>query len=273
MRKIIHRQAVAVVTSLCVFSSNVFAATAVGLPPNRYSPRDDVQIGRKAAADARRQLPMVRDAQVQRYVTSLGQRLVSVVPSRLRHSGFRYSFETVNQREINAFALPGGPMFVNRGVLETARSEGQVAGVMAHELSHVVLRHGTAQATRGQKFQLGAVAGQILGSIVGGPAGNIIAQGSNIGLSTYFMKYSREYERQADILGAQLMARAGYDPREMAAMFRTMQNGGPEWLSDHPNPGNRSAYITQEARTLRVAKRRPDGEFQQIQRRLGVRRR
>jgi predicted Zn-dependent protease len=273
MGKIIRRQAVAVVTSLCVLSSSVFAATAVGLPPNRYSPRDDVQIGQKAAADARRQLPMVRDAQVQRYVSGLGQRLVSVVPSRLRHSGFRYSFETVNQREINAFALPGGPMFVNRGVLEAARSEGQVAGVMAHELAHVVLRHGTAQATRGQKFQLGAVAGQILGSIVGGPAGNIIAQGSNIGLSTYFMKYSREYERQADILGAQLMARAGYDPREMAAMFRTMQSGGPEWLSDHPNPGNRSAYITQEARTLRVAQHRSDGEFQQIQRRLGVRRR
>jgi predicted Zn-dependent protease len=190
-----------------------------------------------------------------------------------RHSGFRYSFETVNQREINAFAMAGGPMFVNRGVLEAAGSEGQVAGVMAHELAHVVLRHGTAQATKGQKFQLGAVAGQILGSIVGGAAGTVIAQGSNIGLSTYFMKYSREYERQADLLGAQLMARAGYDPREMAAMFRTMQSGGPEWLSDHPNPGNRSAYITQEARTLRVAQRRSDGEFQRIQQRLGVRRR
>ena len=155
MGTIIHRQAVAIVTSLCVLSSSVFAATTVGLPPNRYSPRDDVGIGRKAAAEARRERPMVRDAQVQRYVTGLGQRLVSVVPSRLRHSGFRYSFETVNQRGINAFALPGGPMFVNRGVLEAARSEGQVAGVMAHELAHVVLRHGTAQATEGQKFRAG----------------------------------------------------------------------------------------------------------------------
>jgi predicted Zn-dependent protease len=272
MSKIFRRPALAVVTSLCVLSSSVFAATTVALPPNKYSPRDDVQIGMKAAADARRQLPMVRDAQVQRYVTRLGQRLTAVVPSRLRHPGFRYSFEVVNQRSINAFALPGGPMFVNRGVLEAARSEGQVAGVMAHELAHVVLRHGTAQATKGQKFQLGAMAGQILGSIVGGTAGSVIAQGSNIGLSTYFMKYSREYEKQADLLGAQLMARAGYDPREMAAMFRTMQSGGPEWLSDHPNPGNRSTYITQEARTLRVAQRRSDGEFRRIQQRLGARR-
>jgi predicted Zn-dependent protease len=273
MCTIIRRPILALIAALCVLSSSVFAATSVPLPPNAYSPRDDVQIGARAAADARRQLPMVRDAQVQRYVGRLGQRLTAVVPARLRHPGFRYSFDVVNQRSINAFALPGGPMFINRGVLEAARSEAQVAGVMAHELAHVVLRHGTAQATKGQKFQLGAFAGQVLGSIIGGAAGTIIAQGSNIGLGTYFMKYTREYERQADILGAQLMARAGYDPREMAAMFRTMQSGGPEWLSDHPNPGNRSAYITQEARSLRVAQRRSDGEFNRIQQRLGVRRR
>ena len=188
MGTIIHRQAIAIVTSLCILSSSVFAATTVGLPPNRYSPRDDVQIGRKAAAEGAAELPMVRDAQVQRYVTGLGQRLVSVVPSRLRHSGFRYcSRPSTNARSMRS------PCPVDRcssiaGVLEAARSEGQVAGVMAHELAHVVLRHGTAQATKGQKFQLGAVAGQILGSIVGGAAGTVIAQGSNIGLSTYFMK-------------------------------------------------------------------------------------
>jgi predicted Zn-dependent protease len=162
-------------------------------------------------------------------------------------------------------------MFINRGVLEAARSEAQVAGVMAHELAHVVLRHGTAQATKGQKFQLGALAGQLLGSIVGGTAGSIIAQGSNIGLSTYFLKYSREYERQADILGAQLMARAGYDPREMAAMFQTMASSGPQWMSGHPSPGNRSGYITQEARSLRVSARRSDAEFHRVQQRLGAR--
>jgi beta-barrel assembly-enhancing protease len=271
MNKALHHPALAVVTAFFVLCSHVGAATRVAPPPNRYSSRDDVQIGSRAAADARRQLPLLRDSQVQDYVRRLGGRLVAVVPQRLRHPGFRYSFDVVNQRSINAFALPGGPMFINRGVLEAARSEGQVAGVIAHELAHVVLRHGTAQATKGEKFQLGAVAGQILGSIVGGTAGSVIAQGSNLGLSTYFLKYSREYERQADILGAQLMARAGYDPRDMAAMFRTMASqggGGPQWLSSHPNPSNRSAYIAQEAGSLRVGARRSNAEFQRIRQRL-----
>ena len=160
-------------------------------------------------------------------------------------------------RTINAFALPGGPMFLHRGMLQAARTDDEVAGVMAHELSHVVLRHGTLQASKAQKFQLGAIAGQVLGSIVGGRTGQVISQGSQVGLGTYFLKYGREYEREADLLGAQIMARAGYDPRQMANMFRTIQQQGggqgPEWLSDHPDPGNRYAAINREAATLRVA--------------------
>jgi predicted Zn-dependent protease len=268
------RSTVTVIALIFALCASLAAATRITPPPNTFSARDDVQIGAKAAAEARRELNLLRDSQVQAYVRKVGGRLLGVVPQRLRHAGFRYSFDVVNDRSINAFALPGGPMFINRGVIEAAQSEGQVAGVMAHELAHVVLRHGTAQATKGQKFQLGAVAGQILGSLVGGTAGTIIAQGSNIGLSTYFLKYGREYERQADLLGAQLMAAAGYDPREMAAMFRTMASrggGGPQWLSSHPNPSNRSAYITQEAASLRVSQRRSNAEFQRIQQRLGVR--
>jgi hypothetical protein len=134
------------------------------------------------------------------------------------------------------------------------------------------LRHGTAQATKGQKFQIGAVAGQILGAIVGGAAGSVIAQGSQFGLGAYFLKYGREYERQADILGAQIMARAGYDPREMASMFKTIQaqggRSGPEWLSSHPDPGNRAAAINQEAAALRVQGNGNTGQFQNIQARL-----
>jgi len=128
--------------------------------------------------------------------------------------------------------------------------------VMAHEIAHVALRHGTAQATKGEKFQIGSVVGQILGAIVGGTAGNVISAGSQIGLGTYFLKYGREYERQADLLGAQIMARAGYDPRRMADMFRTIERqgggGGPEWLKSHPNPGNRQAAIEREAAMLQV---------------------
>ena len=179
----------------------------------------------------------------------------------------------MNQKEINAFALPGGPMFLNRGMIEAAKSEAEVAGVMAHEIAHVALRHGTAQATKGQKFQIGAVAGQILGAIVGGAAGSVISQGSQFGLGAYFLKYGREYERQADLLGAQIMARAGYDPREMANMFKTIQaeggRSGPEWLSSHPDPGNRYNAIVKEASMLRVEGNANSGQFQSIRARLG----
>jgi predicted Zn-dependent protease len=129
--------------------------------------------------------------------------------------------------------------------------------VIAHEIAHVVLRHGTVQATKGQKFQIGALAGQVIGSLIGGRTGSIVANGSQIGLGTYFLKYSREYEREADLLGAQIMARAGYDPREMANMFQTIARrgggGGPEWLSDHPNPANRYEAINREAALLRAS--------------------
>jgi predicted Zn-dependent protease len=233
------------------------SATTISPPANRYSPSQDVKLGQDAANQARRQLPMLRDAQVSAYVASVGRRLVSALPPRLRHSGFRYSFEVVNARDINAFALPGGPMFVNRGMLSAAQNEGQVAGVMAHELSHVALRHGTAQASKATKYEVGALAGSILGAIIGGRAGSVVAQGTRFGLGAAFMRFGREYERQADIEGAEIMARAGYDPHDMANMFKIIAQrggaGGPEWLSDHPNPGNRYEYISREARTLRVS--------------------
>jgi hypothetical protein len=128
---------------------------------------------------------------------------------------------------------------------------------MAHELSHVLLRHGTAQASKAGKYQMGQVAGAVLGAIIGGTVGSVVAQGTQFGLGTAFLRFGREYEKQADILGAQLMARAGYDARDMASMFRTIEKqggaNGPEWLSDHPNPGNRSEYIEKEAQSLRVS--------------------
>ena len=232
------------------------AQTRITPPKNGYKPADDVKLGREAAAEVRQQLPMLNDDSIEGFVDRIGERLVAEIPGDLQHPGFRYTFDVVNLREINAFALPGGPMFVNRGMIEAAKTDAEVAGVMAHELGHVILRHGTAQATKGQKFQIGAIAGQILGAIVGGNKGEIIAQGSQIGLGTYFLKYGRDYERQADLLGAQIMARAGYDPRQMANMFRTIQQQGgargPEWLSSHPDPGNRYAAINREAEMLTV---------------------
>jgi Zn-dependent protease with chaperone function len=262
----------ALVLTLAVSAAS--AQTQITPDKNKYTPAQDVQIGREAAQEVSRELPMLNDNRVDDYVERIGERLVEAIPQQFNHPEFRYTFDVVNQREINAFALPGGPMFLNRGMLEAAKSEGEVAGVMAHEIAHVALRHGTAQATKGEKFQIGAIAGQVLGAIVGGRLGSVIAQGSQFGLGAYFLKYGREYERQADLLGAQIMARAGYDPRRMADMFRTIEQqsgerSGPEWLSSHPNPGNRYEAIQREAASLRIEGTAPSqAEFQSAQSRL-----
>jgi len=256
MTRHLGRSSASLVAALLV-SASLSAQTKIALRKNSFTPSQDVQLGRQAAAEARQQLPMLNDSPTDALVERIGRQLVAAVPARLGQPAFRYSFDVVNLREINAFALPGGPMFLHRGMLQAARTDDEVAGVMAHELSHVILRHGTLQAAKAQKFQIGAIAGQVLGAIVGGQKGAIIAQGSQIGLGTYFLKYSREYEREADVLGAQLMARAGYDPRQMANMFRTIQqqggNSGPEFLSDHPDPGNRHDAIVREAASLKIA--------------------
>ncbi len=254
--KTLRRPSVAAAIAALALSAQVVAQTRVTAPKNKYSPAQDVQLGREAAAQVEQQLPVLRNDEVTSYVQNVGERLVAHIPAELRHPEFRYTFAVVNVREINAFALPGGPMYVNRGMLQAAHTEGEVAGVMAHELSHVALRHGTAQATAATKYQIGQIAGAVLGAIVGGRTGNVIAQGTQFGVGTAFLRFSRAYEKQADLLGAQIMARAGYDPREMANMFKTIEqqggSGGPQWLSDHPNPGNRYDYINREAQSLRV---------------------
>lgn len=260
-----------VAASLMAFVVSTAAQTPVTAPKNKYSPADDVKLGQEAAQQVSQELPVMRDEQINGYLNAIGRRLAESIPSEFRHPEFRYTFTGVNMKEINAFALPGGPMYINRGMIEKAHNEGEVAGVMAHELSHVALRHGTAQQTKSTPFAIGQIAGQIVGAIVGGTKGQIIAQGSQFGLGTYFMKFSREYEKQADILGSRIMAGAGYDPRDMANLFRTIEKesgpGGPQWMSDHPNPGNRIDYINKEAQLLRVPAnaRRVTPEFQSAQ--------
>src|SRR5688572_26279059 len=260
------------VTAIFAMPLSVFPQTRLKLHSNKYSVQDDIKLGRQAAAEAEQQFPLLRDGEVQNYVERVGSRLVASIPSEFRHPGFQYTFKVINARDINAFALPGGPMYINRGMIEAARREGEMAGVMAHEISHVALRHGTAQATKGQKY--GTLAGilGIAGQIIGGPAG-AAAQIAGQGVGVYFLKFSREYETEADILGAQIMARAGYDPMDLANMFRTIQEqgGGSSggFLSSHPSPQNRYARIQQEARLLRLENPiRNTQDFSRVQARL-----
>lgn len=260
-----------------LIASVAVAQTRIAIPDNKYAVNDDVRIGRQAAADIEKQLPLIPERSLSdNYIESVGRRLVRAIPPRYRHRGFVYRFDVVNVRDVNAFALPGGPLYVNRGLIEATANEGQLAGVMAHELAHIALRHGTAQATEAQsaRFQLPALGGAILGAIVGGSVGGLISQGTQTGLGIYFLRYKREYEEQADILGAQIMARAGYDPRDLAEMFRTIErrsgDGGPEFLSSHPNPGDRYERIVREASLLAPSKsiRHDSAQFQRAQRSL-----
>src|SRR6187549_3604416 len=167
-RFVIKRQAlIAWVTlvALVALPLSVAAQTQIKYHSNRFSVQDDVKLGRQAAQEAEQQFPLLRDEQVRSYVENVGRRLVTSIPSEFQHPEFNYYFKVVNARDINAFALPGGPMYVNRGMIEAAKTEGEMAGVMAHEISHVALRHATAQATE-QSNPLKQILG--IGAIIGG---------------------------------------------------------------------------------------------------------
>ncbi|MFN2502413.1 MAG: M48 family metalloprotease [Pyrinomonadaceae bacterium] len=229
--------------------------TQIRIPNNKYRVQDDVKLGNDASREVERQFPILNDDDAASYVASVGGRLVASIPPQFRQPAFDYRFKVVNARDLNAFALPGGPMYINRGMIEAARNEGEMAGVMAHEISHVALRHATAQATKqggaGNTLRtLGLILG---GAVLGGQTGAQLGAGL---ASVWTTKYSREYETQADTLGVQIMANAGYDPRDLANVFQTIarQGGGsgPEWLSSHPDPGNRYQKINREAAYLRV---------------------
>jgi Zn-dependent protease with chaperone function len=221
---------------------------------NLFSPQDDVQIGAQSAAAAEQQLPMLRDAQVNAYVNRIGQRLARNAGG----PGFNYQFHVVNESDINAFALPGGFIYVNRGVLDQARNEGEVAGVLAHEISHVALRHGTHQASKAYAAQAGiSILGGLLGGHLGQGTADVINAVGGLGLNALFLKYSRDLESQADIRGAQILAASGYAPQDMVNFFRTLETVDTakktNWLSDHPAPPDRIARIEREASMLHVS--------------------
>ncbi len=182
-------------------------------PWNAYSPQKDVQLGKQSAQMLAKRLPLCNDPKVDAYLTKLGLRLVSKMPTR----GVKYpwEFHCVNDKEINAFALPGGYVFVNRGAIEAADNEAQLAAVMAHELSHVVLRHGTAQLSKGSLIQGAA---QIFGGIFGGStSGALLSQGVALGASGLLLRYSRSDETQADVLGTQTL----YDVDTIRELWRS----------------------------------------------------
>nr|ALN36299.1 protease [uncultured bacterium] len=246
------RPVLALLLALSLAAGVAEAQTKVNPGWNMFSPQQDVEIGAQSAAAAERQLPILNDREVENYVNTIGQRLA-------RNAGgpqFQYRFRVVNASDINAFALPGGYIYLNRGIIDNARNEGEVAGVLAHEIAHSALRHGTHQASKAYAAQAGL---QILGGLLGGKVGGNTAQILNtvggVGLNALFLKFSRELETQADVRGAQILAASGYTPADMVSFFNQLAKVDTSrkttWLSHHPAPPDRIARIEKERQLLR----------------------
>jgi Zn-dependent protease with chaperone function len=219
---------------------------------NRYSIEKELEEGQKAKAAVYQRLPVLPDtAPVSQYVSNLGMKLAAQAP------GYKwpYEFHVVNEADINAFALPGGPVFVNLGTVQAAETEAQLAGAMAHEIAHVVERHATCNETRERKQQIGyGVAGVLAGILIPGGYGVLAETGANAAAGLGYLRMSRASETDADLLGTDILYDAGYDPRGLPQFFEIIQSkygkGGAQWLSDHPNPGNRTEAVDKEIASL-----------------------
>jgi hypothetical protein len=245
------RRHVAVLVAAALLCAPLVYAARTKLKPgwNLYSPQQDVEVGRGAAGEAEKQLPLLNDARVDRYVDALGKSLAARAPGEK----YPYQFKVVNEKSINAFALPGGFIYVHRGVIESSDNEAQLAGVIGHEIGHVALRHGTNQASKAQLAQ-GLLA--LGGAAAGGGMGGALAQvGGTLFAQGVLLKYGRDAEKQSDLIGTQLLYDLGYDPRAMAQFFEKMEGESkgkrpPEILSSHPNPGNRMRGVMSEIEKL-----------------------
>ncbi len=257
---------------LILVSPHLLGQTKVKPGFNLFSPAQDVEIGEKSAEEIEQKLPIIEEPSVQDYIGQIGRRLGEVIQG----PDFPYQFKVTNLSDINAFALPGGFMYINRGLIEAASTEAELAGVMAHEMAHVALRHGTNQASKAYLAQAGF---GILGGLFGGntSTGQVVEAVGGFGLNAVFLKFSRSAEEQADIVGAQTLVKAGYDPVAMADFFEMMraQSGRDpgkfeQFFSTHPAPANRARRIEEEARLLGGPRPvSPVGDLEKIQRELG----
>jgi Zn-dependent protease with chaperone function len=216
----------------------------------------ELQLGKEAAAQVEREMEVVKNPEVETWLNQIGQRLAKTPQA----NAYPYYFKLVNDDSINAFALPGGPMYVHTGLIKAADNEAEVAGVLAHEMSHVALRHGAAQISKQQTW--GSIFG-VLGALGGalGTGGECtlwcqaVQMGAGLGGNSLLMKFSRGYERDADLNGARMMAAAGYNPIELPNFFEKLQAkmgsaGEPKglalWMASHPANGSRIEYVSQD---------------------------
>ena len=206
------------------------------------------QVGQQAVSEVYKQMPVLPDSSpVTQYVQRLGRKLAAVIPQQ---DSWPYQFHVIPEKDINAFALPGGPIFVNLGTITAAANEAELAGVMAHEMSHIYMQHSMKAANKQRASSIIGLLGGLVGAY-GGALGSLANMGIQVGAGAVFMKYSRQDEAQADAVGAIILYKAGYDPQAMADFFQKLASqggsgGGPSFLSSHPDPGNREASIQKE---------------------------
>ena len=237
---------------------------------NLFSPEQDIQLGEASAEEIMRQVVVVRDERTSLYVQRLGERVAAAAPGYK----FPYKFVVVASPEVNAFALPGGYVFVNEGAIQAARTESELAGVLAHEIAHVSLRHGTTQASRAYlaRTALGLV--NATAAVGQGDFWRMAAAACGAGVNRFFLRSNRAAELQADAEGARLLAEAGFDPREMADFFERLDEREGEReeaaVSDHPDPASRVESIGQVVAALgrQAARTRDSEEFRRIKSRL-----
>jgi predicted Zn-dependent protease len=225
---------------------------------------DEIAIGKQAQQEVRKQVPALNDRAVVSYVASIGRQLAA----RAGGPRYPYSFSVADYKEINAFALPGGPVWIHRGVITAATNESQLAGVVAHEVAHIAKRHAASQITKG--LVANGLLG-LLGAVLGNDRSARAAQmGAQVLAGGYMLKFSRDDEREADQVGAQIMRRAGWDPHGMLEFMETLrreQGRDPGsvavFLSSHPGPGERADRLRRQLGRSRAG-RRDSASFQRI---------
>lgn len=215
------------------------AGAAAGCAP-AVSTQQEVQIGADYSRQINQQLPMLNDRATLNYVNQIGQQLASIADPR----GIRYNFYVVNSDVVNAFALPGGYVYVNRGLIERADNLSEFAGVLAHEIGHVAERHSIEQLQRAQNANLGL--NVLYGVLLGRNPSGVEQAAVQVGGGAVFAGYGRDAEREADRVGVAYMVRAGYNPNGMATFFEellSMQQRQPsrveQWFSTHPTTQER----------------------------------
>jgi predicted Zn-dependent protease len=225
---------------------------------------DEIKLGREAQKQVRASTPMVSGATAS-YVAAVGRQLAA----KAAGPKYPYGFSVANYRDLNAFALPGGPVWVNRGVLQAARTEAQVAGVLAHEIAHIARRHAAQQISKG--LIANGLLG-LLGAVLGNAGGARTAQtGAQVIAGGYMMKFSRDDEREADRVGADILRRAGWDPRGMLEFMQILREqagrdpGSVEvFLSSHPSPAERVEQLRTQLSRVKPGGRRDSGSFRSI---------